>query len=88
MRLRTAIKIQRHIEGQRKGCPWWRKETIWRSRTICRRHWQDRRVPYIPDDDELEERAGFFFSILADVLIDDPEEREKVKEQIWTTIEG
>ena len=46
----------------------------------------DRRVPYIPDDDELMERFGITMSIFADVLIDDESERDEFKNRLWSDI--
>ena len=89
MNLRQAVKIQKSIEE-----PWhndyahlhWKRETIWKSRTVCRRHDHFKRkrgMPYIPEDNELEERLQWFCSIMADCCIDDEEERNTIKEKIW-----
>jgi hypothetical protein len=86
MRLRTAIKIQRLIEEPHRNnfrCLHWKRPTIWKSRAICRRKWRDHRVPFIPEDDELEERVKMMYNILADAVIEDPEELEKFKEELW-----
>lgn len=90
MNLRQAIKIQKSIEE-----PWtcnyanlhWNRETIWKSRTVCRHHDNFKRrrgMPYIPTDDELTERLQWFASIMADACIEDEEEREAIKEKIWS----
>ena len=98
MKLRTAIKIQLIYEEpikpngrlRHKGIHWpYNKTQYERSRIICKRHWQDRRVPYMPSDDELEERAEIQACILADVLIEDEEERDAFKERaLLELIEG
>ena len=89
MRLRTAIKIQRIYEEpikqngrlRHRGIYWpYNREQYVKSRVICKRHWRDRRVPYIPSDDELAERAEIQVCILADVLIEDEKERDAFKE--------
>ena len=82
MRLRTAIKIQRFVEDWDLGR--WKNATVWESRRICRRKWKDHRLPYIPSDDELNERVLLGMSILADALIENDNEREAFKEAIWT----
>ena len=98
MRLRTALKIQRAIEDpwrlrQRPGESYrlrrvercrWRPETIWKSRTIGRRKWSDRRMPYVPNNDELDERLKFGISFLADALIDDDDQRDEFKTRLWS----
>jgi hypothetical protein len=40
-------------------------------------------MPHIPDDEELEERDNMRWSILADVFIEDEEERGKFKDALW-----
>ena len=37
----------------------------------------------IPSDEQREEQFNLMLSILADVTIDDPEQLEKVKKEIW-----
>ena len=92
MRLRTAIKVQKYIENgwmskrQGKG-PIWRRETILKSRDICRRKWRHKRVPYVRSDEELNESFGFMMSILADVIIEDESERDEFKNKLWTELE-
>jgi hypothetical protein len=39
-------------------------------------------VPYIPSDDELKDRAEIQMCILADVVIEDENEREAFKEHV------
>lgn len=84
MRLRTAIKIQKQVEGYGRFTyrryNWQQIET---SRRICRRKWIDRRVPYIPDEDEIRERGLWRLSILAGCVIDDSRELEVFREQLW-----
>ena len=91
MRLRTAIKIQLVYEEpiksngrlRRKGIKWpYNARQYKESQRICRRHWRDRRVPYIPSDEELIDRAEIQGCILADVFIEDERERDAVKERI------
>ena len=90
MKLRQAIKIQNYIECPEKntyGIVHHKRETIWKSRTVCRRHDNFKRrrgMPYIPEDEELIERLQWFGSIMADCFIEDEEEREAIKEQIWS----
>ena len=89
MKLRTAIKIQRRLEEpfrKRKFDPGgkWKKETIWKSRTVCRRRVVDRRIPYIPDDDELKERFKLMIGILGECMIDDPAELEAFQNELWS----
>jgi hypothetical protein len=84
MKLRTAIKIVRNKEEF--VCLGHKKNTIRKAYAICRRKWQDYRIPYLPDDNEMLERTGFFLSILGDVLIDDPEKRDKFKNELWMEI--
>lgn len=88
MKLRTAIKIQQVLEGHRVKdlgrLHYWKRRTILKSRCICRRKWQDRRVPYIPSDDELDERCMVMMSVLADVFIVDETDREEFKEALWS----
>jgi hypothetical protein len=89
MRLRTAIKIQRFYEEpiDRKGrirhkgirLPY-NASQYEKSRIICKRHWTDRRVPYIPSDDELNNRAEIQMCIFADAFIEDENERDAFKE--------
>ena len=86
MRLRTAIKIQRLVqEPWRWGrkAPRWKLPTRWESLRIGRRKWRDRRFPYIPDEDEAKETALLGFSILADAIIEDEDDREAFKEMLW-----
>jgi hypothetical protein len=95
MRLRTAIKIQRFYEEpidqkgrlRHRGLSWpYNIKQYSASRTICKRHWRDRRVPYIPSDDELENRAEIQICLLADVVIEDESEREAFKEHVLTEL--
>ena len=90
MKLRQAIKIQKAIEEPHTvnfKSFHWSRETIWKSRTVCRRHNHMKKksgMPYIPDDDELTERLQMMASILVDCVCDDEEEKDKLKEQIWS----
>jgi len=87
MRLRTAIKIQKNLQE-----PWtdgwrpkaWKKTTIWESYRIGRKKWKDSRFPYIPSEEESEEQMLLGLSVLAEVMIEDEEEKELAKEMIWS----
>lgn len=64
-----------------------RMASIWKSRTVCRRHDRmetDKRMPYIPSDRELDERMCWMLSFFVDALVDDENEKDKLKDQIWT----
>ena len=89
MRLRTAIKIMRLVEcdcGISRNLPRWRRSTVNRAESICRRKWTDYRVPYIPDDDERLEAFGLSMSVLADAIIDDDAKRDEFKSFLWAEI--
>jgi len=95
MRLRTAIKIQRFYEEpidqkgrlRHRGLSWpYNVEQYLTSRVICKRHWRDRRVPYIPSEDELANRAEVQMCLLADIGIEDETEREAFKEHVLTEL--
>jgi hypothetical protein len=97
MRLRTAIKIQRFYEEpidrkgklRHRGLSWpYNVRQYMASRIICKRYWRDRRVPYIPSEDELEDRAEIQMCMLADVAIEDQDEREAFKEQVLAELVG
>lgn len=88
MKLRTAIKIQRVYEEpikqngrlRHRGKNWpYNCRQYTESAIICKRHWRDHRVPYIPSEDEQAERAEIQVCLLADVLIEDETERETFK---------
>ena len=90
MKLRTAIKIQRIYQEpikkngrlRHRGIRWpYNCRQYKESATICKRHWRDHRVPYIPSDDEQAERAEIQICLLADVLIEDEVERDAFKEK-------
>lgn len=95
MRLRTAIKIKRMYEEpinrngrlRYKGIKWpYSRKQYVKSAIICKRHLMDGRIPYIPTNRELEERAEIQICLLADLLIDDPE-CEDFKEQALLELE-
>jgi hypothetical protein len=90
MRLRTAIKIQRNYrEPHRTG--WrplkWKASTFQESKRICRRKWSDRRVPYIPSEEEELESFGIRMWVLGEILIDDPEVREEFHTRLWLDVD-
>ena len=87
MRLRTAIKIMRHVEGSLMKSPRYNYVQVDRARVICQRKWKDGRIPYIPSDEEILEQSGWLFSILGEALIDDPDRLDAFKEELWTEIE-
>lgn len=75
MKLRTAIKIMRFVEEpwrSRRRPPNHVRAQIWEARRICRRKWLDRRVPYMPSDEELEERYEIMMGILTDLTLGGP----------------
>jgi hypothetical protein len=95
MRLRTAIKIQRFYEEpidkkgklRHRGLSWlYNTRQYLISRTICKRHWRDRRVPYIPSEEELKNLTEIQMCILADVVIEDENERETFKEHVLSEL--
>lgn len=95
MRLRTAIKIQRFYEEpinrkgklRHSGLNWpYNVRQYLISRIICERHWRDHRVPYIPSGDELKSHAEIQVCMLADVLIENEDEREIFKERALSGI--
>lgn len=97
MKLRTAIKIQRVYEEpikrngrlRHRGIKWpYNRGQYKESARICKCHWQDDRVPYIPSDDELIERDEIRMCLFADIFIDDEEKRDEFKEAALTAIES
>lgn len=68
MKLRTAIKVMRveeepwRIKGRR--LPRHSRRTIREAWRICERKSADRRVPLLPDEEQLEMRAEIFNQLL------------------------
>jgi hypothetical protein len=96
MKLRTAIKIQRVFEEpikrngrlRHRGIKWpYHHRQYKESARICKRHWRDQRIPYIPSDHELIERDEIRMCLLADLFIEDEEKRDEFKEAILATCE-
>lgn len=91
MRLRLAIKIQRYIEEPWRypfRMPKYTRPQIEASRSACRRHWRDERVPCMPSDEELAERYGLIMGVLIDAMIDNPDKADEFKDQMWTELWG
>lgn len=67
MRLRTAIKIIRHIEEPWRythRSPRYTREQVGKAWKICERKWRDNRVPDLPDEEQLEMRGEILTQLL------------------------
>jgi hypothetical protein len=67
MKLRTAIKIMRYEEEPwryRRLGPRYSIGQIRKAWKLCERKWRDRRVPYLPNADELQMRCDIFDQLL------------------------
>ena len=60
MKLRVAIKVLRLIQfpWNTLPIPNWKKKTITSAIRICGRHWTDKRVPKIPELDDVDKFFG------------------------------
>ena len=96
MKLRTAIKICNEVYGFRMKNMYDRfdiKRTydqVQKAKRICKRKWQDERIPYIPSDEEEIDRAETIGCIFLDLLkLNDvsEEEIEKKKEEFLVEID-
>jgi len=94
MKLRTAIKICRNVfEWPRYSTtgrmimgrpPTYTCDRAWRAKRLCRRKWRDHRFPFIPSDERLRDQALFGVSVLAGCVIDDPDELDRFREQLFS----
>lgn len=66
MRLRTAIKIIRHIEEPWRytRSPRYTCEQVGKAWKICERKWRDSRVPDLPDEEQIEMRGEILTQLL------------------------
>ena len=73
MKLRQAIKICNELYGD-YGYPRslrsinWKPPTVQMAIKLCNRRSGDRRIPYIPSDDEMQERGEMLVSIFEQLL--------------------
>ena len=90
MKLRTARKIANWFYGpyrwKKLRIRGWKHSTRRKAIKLCEKHWLDRRIPYIPSEEEEIEGFGFMMGMLADCFIDDEKEREQVKNEMWEKI--
>lgn len=90
MKLRKALKIWRAVDN-----PFYPNGTFreldWKKKTIRAAYLRvlkagnrfDERAPYMKSGDELNEDADMMFCIFADILIDNEDERDAVKEKYF-----
>lgn len=73
MRLRQAIKICREVFGYEdknmrdriaKDRTW---SQVQEAKKVCRGRWLDKRIPYIPSEEEEYERAEIFGCLMLDL---------------------
>ena len=90
MRLRIALKIVKRIDpcGSTPFGPYprWRSRTVEKAKAIGRRKWLDDRFPFIESEEEESERGLMLCSILLDAIVDDPDERDRLKQRLWDDV--
>ena len=90
MRLRVACKVADKVYGYGLHIPRYRRSTVARATAICRRRWCNDRVPFVPSESELHQRAEIFGCMMIDLaqaLGIPPDECERKKDEFLEEME-